>query len=291
MKSGTYRFTSPDAEPPSWRLDIQDVPETSNPVIRLPDQELTLRSLAQLVEVLRDRALPGIPEDAWAQFLGGPARLILLTELPGFFGDLNWLHRQEGHAGKPYWPGGVSGVTLDPGFDLGRNDMSSVNRHYGAYLTEAQLGALAKVASRGNFSGKRGEDALKALDDEVLRSIRISAEAAEDMLADLALPYWLRILERFPSLLTAPGYVQTALLSLAYNRGANNGRLNVLREPIADRQWGKVAERIAEMQQNHALRGIRKRRRAEAGLILTGLRNAEKERFDDQTSNDSVSRG
>lgn len=26
--------------------------------------------------------------------------------LPGFRGDLSWLHDREGHVGRPYWPEG-----------------------------------------------------------------------------------------------------------------------------------------------------------------------------------------
>ncbi|MEK6709483.1 MAG: peptidoglycan-binding protein, partial [Nitrospinota bacterium] len=42
--------------------------------------------------------------------------------LPGFAGDLEWVHARESHHGSPYWPKGNSGVTLDPGFDLGHAD-------------------------------------------------------------------------------------------------------------------------------------------------------------------------
>ena len=39
--------------------------------------------------------------------------------LPRFRGDLGMVHTLEGHAGRAYWPKGKSGVTLDPGVDLG----------------------------------------------------------------------------------------------------------------------------------------------------------------------------
>lgn len=50
--------------------------------------------------------------------------------LPAFRGDLEWVQDQEGFSGTPYWPGGVSGVTLDPGVDLG---------HFGSWETVEQL--------------------------------------------------------------------------------------------------------------------------------------------------------
>ena len=50
----------------------------------------------------------------------GPELARLAEHLPTFEGDLLWVHQLEGHAGRPYWPEGESGVTLDPGIDLGQ---------------------------------------------------------------------------------------------------------------------------------------------------------------------------
>ena len=46
-----------------------------------------------------------------------PIGLDTATHLPSFRGDLLWIHAWEGHRGRLYWPGGASGVTLDPGLD------------------------------------------------------------------------------------------------------------------------------------------------------------------------------
>ena len=82
-------------------------------------------------------------------------------------------------------------------------------------------------------------------------------------------PYWVAISRRFPILQEAdtPGSVQTALLSLAYNRGSRNRGLAPLEEPLKNKEWGHVADLIGGMQQDHRLEGIRKRRRMEADLI------------------------
>jgi GH24 family phage-related lysozyme (muramidase) len=63
------------------------------------------------------------------------------------------------------------------------------------------------------------------------------------------------------------GSVQTALLSIGYNRGTGNKDLEVLKQPIQDKDWAEVSNLIGTMQQDHSLEGIRKRRRMEANLI------------------------
>ena len=52
---------------------------------------------------------------------------VITRELPGFRGDLEWVHLQEGHHGVPFWPGGGSGVTVGPGIALGQADASLVD--------------------------------------------------------------------------------------------------------------------------------------------------------------------
>ncbi len=78
---------------------------------------------------------------------------------------------------------------------------------------------------------------------------------------------------RFPGLAAAEvlGSVQTALLSIGYNRGTGNRALEVLKQPIQDKDWAEVARLIGSMQQDHSLEGIRKRRRMEAELIKKEL--------------------
>ena len=58
-------------------------------------------------------------------------------KMEGFRGDLSWVHAREGHAGKAYWPGGVSGVTLDPGVDLGHVRPELFETAYKELLTSA----------------------------------------------------------------------------------------------------------------------------------------------------------
>jgi len=191
--------------------------------------------------------------------------------VPGFesfHGDLDWLHARQGHVGKPFWPGGISGITLDPDFDLRFQTLSNIRRHYGELLTLEQEGALVRAI------GRRGTDARDLLrDDAVLQSVRVSREHAFRVMPFVVVDSWQAIVRRFPALASSdtPPSVQTAMLSLAIHRGAERRELETLGFPIEMGDWLGLAARIGAMQQNHELPGVRSRRRLEAGLILDEL--------------------
>ncbi|MEX2302989.1 MAG: pesticin C-terminus-like muramidase [Bryobacterales bacterium] len=190
------------------------------------------------------------------------------AQLKEFRGDLDWIHEKEGHRGYPYWPQGESGVTLDPGVDLGQAAPELVERLYAPLLTAAQMNAVRQVFG---FQGENANAALKA--SAVLASIRLSPSQAADLMPYTAHDYWQRICTRFKALerKKTPPSVQTALLSLAYNRGPGNRYLESLQELLENERWNDAADKIAAMQQNHKLRGIRTRRRDEAALIRDEL--------------------
>jgi len=188
--------------------------------------------------------------------------------LKGFRGNLEWVHAREGHNGKPYWPGGVSGITFDPGMDLGHAKASLIEQLYKPLLTAEQMAAAQDVL------GIKGEHAKKVLaKSPVVKSIRISRSQAAGIFPYAAKPYWDGIVKNFPTLLDEEtlASVQTVMLSLSYNRGANNKGLRSLRGAIEEKNWSKVADLIGSMQQDHRLAGIRKRRRMEADYIRKEL--------------------
>lgn len=198
------------------------------------------------------------PADPWARFRG----------------SARWVHDREGHVGRPYWPGGNSGVTLDPGVDLGYSDVfrwDDIERLYADILTHDQFAALFRVR------GRRGKSARIALENTPdVQAIRIGRDDAARVFEFAAEAYWRRIAARFPSLLDdqTPPEVQTALLSLAYNRGPDNPDLRRLADPIERHDWPAVASIIAGMQQDHRLVATRERRCLEASLIRSGLTTA-----------------
>ena len=201
----------------------------------------------------------------------GLALQMVSNLMPGFRGDPDFVHLLEGHQGKPYWPGGESGVTLDPGVDLGQLELQRVRGLFGTKLSHPQWLAVEGVLG---LRGEAARDALAA--DLVLQGIRISHKDADEMLIFALRPYWQGISSRFSALTgeTVPPVVQTVLLSLAYNRGHGNAGLEPLAEPLAQADWRGLAQRVGAMQQDHQLEGIRTRRRQEAALILDSLEPA-----------------
>lgn len=190
------------------------------------------------------------------------------SPLEGFHGDLAWVHAREGYGFKAYWPGGASGVTLDPGMDVGHAKFSLIEKLYKDILSPEQLEACRKV------SGIKGQDANQALaNSEVLKSIRISKDQSDEVFPYAAVPYWNDICKVFPTLKEPDilPQLQTVMLSLAYNRGPYNKGLRVLKDPIQAKDYKRVGELVAGMQQDHKLEGIRKRRRMEGELILDNL--------------------
>ena len=188
--------------------------------------------------------------------------------MPSFTGDLSWVHSWEGHQGKPYWPKGASGVTLDPGVDLGFAEPAMVEEIYRPLMSGEQWNSVKSVFG---IRGPGAQLALKA--SPVLQTIRISRDQADAAMPFAAAPYWQKIADRFtvPHEPETPASVKTVLLSLAYNRGAGNKKLAVLRPPLEAKDWAAVAEVVGAMQQNHKLEGIRRRRRWEGYLIRDEL--------------------
>lgn len=184
--------------------------------------------------------------------------------LPGFRGDLSWIHGWQGHAGGPYWPGGAVGVTLDPGIDLGHVSLEVVTQAYRPRLDEDAWQVVEKLV------GVRGEAAQEALrNNSVLRRIAIDRHTAGEIFPHAADPIWRALLRRFPSLgrEETPAAVQTALLSLATDHGAAANSFKTLRPLIADRDWHGLATAVQAMDEHHRLERTLKRRRAEAALI------------------------
>jgi len=194
----------------------------------------------------------------------------------GFRGDAGWVHALEGHCGRPYWPGGQSGITLDPGVDLGYADESLVATAYDALLRPKEMQACLRAR---RAVGPKARPRLE--ESKWLQNIRISRREAERVFPNVARPYWTAAKHRWPELVTgkSPGAVHTVVLSLCYNRGPGNPALRALGEPLRACDWAALADVVADMQGDHRLTGIRQRRDEEAAYLRRHARRQKMERL------------
>jgi len=198
----------------------------------------------------------------------------------GFRGDAAWVHALEGHAGYPYWPGGQSGVTLDPGVDLGYADESLVVSCYDDVFPPEAMKALLRC------KGVTGKKARRRVEESTrLQQMLLSESQAEDIFPKVARPYWIAAKRRWPELMKSfvPGAVHTVVLSLCYNRGPGNPGLRVIGEPLRACDWAALADVVADMQDDHELVGIQQRRDKEASYVRRRARRQKFERLAEAT--------
>lgn len=179
-----------------------------------------------------------------------------ITEFVGFAGSFGLLIRCEGFKGRPYWPGGQSGVTLDYGWDLGQQSESDLRRLYGSVWHPQRIDALSEAL------GRRGKDAERwiALRSPVSREWwPITREQAAQILPRAAAPYWLAAVRACPALAKAPARVQTAMLSVTYS--AWIGPALSAKPYVEDRDWAGLAAVVLRS------KGAKGRRELEAQLI------------------------
>lgn len=128
--------------------------------------------------------------------------------------DAAFIADEEGFIGHPYWPQGVSGVTLDYGYDLGQQDAATFQADWGEVLDGGSLRRLqACLGLKGAMAG------AVALSSSI-QGIRISKAQAITVFGMRTVPrYFALACQTFPGLDTLPNEVQTALTSLCVNRG------------------------------------------------------------------------
>ena len=232
--------------------------------------EVAVRAFQQLSGLVVDGVVGPETWRSLDRFLPEAARLAAGHGVPGletFRGDLAWLQAREGHIGRPYWPGGIAGVHLDPGVDLRFATLDGVRARFGACLSLDQESAVARALGR---RGHAARDQLQG--DPVLRSIQVERGLALDVLAHLVVDCWAALVASLPGLeaVETPSSVHTALLSLAWHQGGGS-----LPEGFgvaaAQRDWLALADQLGALQADHVLPGVRARRRLEADLIRDEL--------------------
>jgi hypothetical protein len=187
----------------------------------------------------------------------------------GFRGELGFLLRWEGHAGKVVLSIGT--VMIDPATDLGFTKAETIRDRYAFILTPDELEAVLSLV------GLRGAAAQAAWEaNPILKRIQLKSTDVARLVPEVAAPIWLNLVSRFPVLNadSTPPHVHTALLSLAFNVGTEHPIWKKLSEPIFRGDWAAAADQVGSLAQQgrHAqLPGLAKRRREEAALLRNEL--------------------
>ena len=177
----------------------------------------------------------------------------------------------------PYWPGGICGVTLGIGWDLGYHNVSELHREW-AQLGEADLHRLEVAA------GTKGAPARALI--EPLKSIDVPADVSRHVLeTSLHTYYYPFAAGHFPGLQQLPAEAQVVLISLIFNRGISMGHepdwrfakevdsrweFRELRRDVQDSDLFAIYTHLGTMKrvwETSGGRGLRIRRRDEQALI------------------------
>ena len=169
---------------------------------------------------------------------------------------------------RPTWPGGMSGVTIGIGYDLGMTPKAQIRSDWERNLSESELAALLAV------QGVTGAAVKRLL--RRLAHIVIPFAVAEEVFYLETLPHFAaRTRAALPGVTKLPADAQGAMLSLVYNRGASllgeqrremAEIARLLRSPEPDLE--AIAGQFESMKRLWPdMRGLRDRRQREAEEI------------------------
>jgi hypothetical protein len=177
----------------------------------------------------------------------------------------------------PYWPGGISGVTLGIGWDLGYHSRADFRRVWMA-LGATRLEKLEAAA------GKKGAAALAVIAQ--LKSMTVPADISRQVLLNSLHEYYYPfVTEHFPGLKVLPAEAQVVLISLVFNRGVSMGHepdwrlakevdkrweFRELRQDVKEGDMFAIYVHLGTMKrlwEESGSRGLRIRRRDEQALI------------------------
>lgn len=185
---------------------------------------------------------------------------------------LSLILNHEGFTGRPYWPGGNSGVTLDFGYDLAHHSATELWSDWAGHLKPEQLKRLQGVI------GLKGDAAQSKV--AALRDIAVTGIAAKAVFQRSSAPkYWRLTAEAFPGLERLPTDAQGALFSLVYNRGGgmtdkpgqdNRREMREIRRLVPTGDLKAIAAQVRSMKRlwlGKRLPGLVRRREDEAVLL------------------------
>jgi hypothetical protein len=205
----------------------------------------------------------------------------------GFAGSIQWVHNEEGSGAKIYGtsvyfpdsltnPKTKSGVTIDPGVDMGNCDLDLINHVINKYVLHDVLpNKLANklksaVGHKGIYAALWLKENKKLFRNNFLVPEFLQLEVLENI---TAIEYWLPLAEGMKNLNKIRSShikkaVHTALLSMSYNMGWGAVIL-FAKDLIAVGNYDGLAKKISN--KRHSLKSLTDRRKREAGLIYAAL--------------------
>lgn len=210
-----------------------------------------------------------------------------VLETMGFKGSLAWVHNEEGSGAKYYnsscyfpdsrlKPQSCSGITIDPGLDLGQADDKLISEVLEFYLGKGLMD-LTQVTLLKKAEGLTKYDAIewirkneKYFKGKMLIPFDDSLFVMDKYTAPL---YWKPLIEKMPELLLiSPNYkasaVHTAVLSYSYNRGSKR-TIEIAQDYLKLKNYDGLARAISNTY--HSMKSLRDRRKKEAKIILDAL--------------------
>lgn len=176
---------------------------------------------------------------------------------------------------QPDWPGGISGVTIGIGYDLGYATKDEITSDWSGHLPADQIALLLTKAC--GLKGEAARLACAAVHDRV----DVPWADAIEVFNTRDVPKWIaRTQEALPNTDKLSDDSFGALVSLAYNRGADFTSLGDRRLEMRNIKAfmnGELFERIpTEFRRMKRLwpemKGLRDRRDMEAALFEQGLK-------------------
>jgi lysozyme len=174
----------------------------------------------------------------------------------------------------PEWPGGMSGVTIGIGYDVGFSTPTIIQADWGDKLPVAMVAALEAVA------GIHGTPASSHA-HELRNVVTVPWAAAMAVFLGRDMPKWeATVLTHLPNSIQLAPDSFGALVSLAYNRGPSFSavgdryrEMRAIRDHLANQQFEEIPDDFRSMRRLWPnVVGLRNRRDHEAALFEKGLK-------------------
>lgn len=210
----------------------------------------------------------------------------------GFAGSISWVHNEEGsgaryHNSSAYYPDSTtaplsaSGITIDPGVDLGSANWQLVENVIKVYK-KAGLLSRGQVNLLWVAKGVKKYGAIewwREYKNHFRGKFLVPAELAAKVMEEITAPeYWEPLVKSLPELLEIKlphlaAAVHTALLSYSYNRGSGEA-IQLAKPFLQNKDYNGLGRAIKAV--HHAMESLNERRQREGNIILAAVKLAER---------------